>query len=299
MALEIRFSRADKTYVADGRCSGVIVVKTPSKLAHAGIQLTATGRVEPQMSLRAAGLFSSGILDPIQLLLAEIPVDDAGTVPEGEVEIPFEFKIEPVDGEKLVETYHGVYVNIRYAVRVELKRTGMFARSLVAEEEFIVHCPSPRRLEAEPKDFEILPTSLKNVISDKVSAIPPFRVTGRLEQTNASLTEPFMGHITVEESEERIRSLELQLVRVEVVRRDDKTAVERTEIQNLQIGDGDVPRGVAIPLYMILPRLFTCPSTRSSLFSVDFEVNVFVRFERHYQSTLNIPIALFREPVKA
>jgi hypothetical protein len=33
-----------------------------------------------------------------------------------------------------------------------------------------------------------------------------------------------------------------------------------TEIQNVQIGWGDVCRQIAIPIYMIFPRLFTCPT---------------------------------------
>jgi len=98
----------------------------------------------------------------------------------------------------------------------------------------------------------------------------------------------------VEESEERIRSLELQLVRVETVRNEGRAATERTEIQNLQVGEGDVARGLPIPLYALLPRLFTAPTVHRSLFSVEFEVNILVRFERHYLSTLNIPVTLYR-----
>jgi hypothetical protein len=100
--------------------------------------------------------------------------------------------------------------------------------------------------------------------------------------------------LTVEESEERIKSIELQLVRVETVRNDGKEAIERTEIQNLQVGEGDVARGLPIPLFMILPRLFTAPSVTAGFFSIEFEVNIFVRFERHYMSTLNIPVTLYR-----
>jgi len=45
----------------------------------------------------------------------------------------------------------------------------------------------------------------------------------------------------------------------------DGTAREATEIQNLQVGDGDVVRGLAIPLYMIFPRIFTCPTSISDV----------------------------------
>lgn len=41
-----------------------------------------------------------------------------------------------------------------------------------------------------------------------------------------------------------------------------------TEIQNIQIGEGNVARGVPIPIYMIFPRLFTCPTLSTSNFKV-------------------------------
>lgn len=72
------------------------------------------------------------------------------------------------------------------------------------------------------------------------------------------------------------------------------SAREATEIQNLQLAEGDVTRNLAIPIYMLFPRLFTCPTTRSDGFSVEFEVNVIVVFEDHYMVTENFPITLVR-----
>lgn len=41
-----------------------------------------------------------------------------------------------------------------------------------------------------------------------------------------------------------------------------------TEIQNIQIADGDVTRDIAIPMHMIFPRLFTCPTLITDNFKV-------------------------------
>ena len=122
-------------------------------------------------------------------------------------------------------------------------------------------------------------------------------MTGRLNMTNCCLRAPFTGHIVVEESEAEIQSIELQLVRVETTSEccnvaaaymgawaahmlarprarcltipctatDGATTSDATEIQNLQVGDGDVPRGLSIPLYMIFPRLFACPSVSAGV----------------------------------
>ena len=41
-----------------------------------------------------------------------------------------------------------------------------------------------------------------------------------------------------------------------------------TEIQNIQIAEGDVCRGMTVPIYMIFPRLFTCPTLATPNFKV-------------------------------
>jgi hypothetical protein len=35
---------------------------------------------------------------------------------------------------------------------------------------------------------------------------------------------------------------------------------EKTQIQLLQVMDGDVPRGMELPFNMILPRFYSCPN---------------------------------------
>jgi hypothetical protein len=92
----------------------------------------------------------------------------------------------------------------------------------------------------------------------------------------------------VQHSEIPIKSVELQLVRVETCgcaegySRDGKLALRHitigvfsktlkylaTEIQNVQIGEGDVACGIAIPIDMVFPRLFTCPTLTTSSFKI-------------------------------
>ena len=67
-----------------------------------------------------------------------------------------------------------------------------------------------------------------------------------------------------------------------------------TEIQNIQIGEGDVSRGVNIPLHMVFPRLFTCPTLVTSNFKIEFEVNVVIVFDDNHLITENYPIKLTR-----
>jgi hypothetical protein len=71
-------------------------------------------------------------------------------------------------------------------------------------------------------------------------------------------------------------------------------ACAATEIQNIQIADGDVCRNLVIPIYMVFPRLFTCPSVAAKTFAVEFEVNLVVVFQDSHLITENFPIKLYR-----
>lgn len=67
-----------------------------------------------------------------------------------------------------------------------------------------------------------------------------------------------------------------------------------TEIQNIQIADGNVVRGLSIPIFMVFPRLFTCATTIAKQFKVEFEVNLIILFADNHLVTENFPIRLFR-----
>ena len=51
---------------------------------------------------------------------------------------------------------------------------------------------------------------------------------------------------------------------------------------------------MAIPLYMIFPRLFTCPTLLTNNFKVEFEINVIVIFQDNRLVQENFPISLTR-----
>jgi hypothetical protein len=98
----------------------------------------------------------------------------------------------------------------------------------------------------------------------------------------------------VENSKTPIRSIELQLVRIEDVAHTEGTVKEKTEIQNLQLGSGDVARDLTIPIYMIFPRLFTCPTMITAGFKVEFEINLIILFAENYMVQENFPVTLYR-----
>jgi len=106
--------------------------------------------------------------------------------------------------------------------------------------------------------------------------------------------KPFQGELTITKCAVDIKSIELQLVRVESCSYMEGEAREATEIQNIQIADGNVVRGLAIPVHMVFPRLFTCSTTQAKQFKVEFEVNLIVLFADNHMVTENFPIKLYR-----
>ena len=74
----------------------------------------------------------------------------------------------------------------------------------------------------------------------------------------------------------------------------DGMAREATEIQNIQIADGGVCHGWTIPVHMVFPRLFTCPTAFGKTFKVEFEVNLVVLFHDGHLLTENFPLKIVR-----
>ena len=71
-----------------------------------GITLKVTGTVSMQLSPKNVGLFEAfyASIKPIELMAFTIDVAPAGKLPEGTTELPFEFQMTPVKGQRLFET---------------------------------------------------------------------------------------------------------------------------------------------------------------------------------------------------
>lgn len=224
-----------------------------------------------------------------------------GKLPAEITQIPFELELQGTAGQKFFETYHGVYNNVRYRAHAVLSRK-LFSSDLKKTTEFVVHAPGQGYSKGDENsstavEFEMTPDKLENVKSLlQKQSIPRFHVTGKLERTTLPINEAVTGTIRVTTTEKPIRSIEIQLVRVESCTVNDKKIIEPTEIQNLQIGDGNVLENQDISIYMIPPRLFSCPTVITKSFSIEFELNIIVLFHGGHQVTENIPIHFYRLP---
>lgn len=293
--VDIRLNRVDRVFRPGDLISGAVIIQSKSSIAHSGITLHLEGEVELKLSAKSVGVFEAfyNSLKPIKLIDYKIEICKADKIAEGGAEIPFEFKLEPLPEQQLYDTYHGVFVTIGYTLGVEVVRKRL-NKNLVRQMEFIVEVPKAIPVKETPVEFTVKPTDLENVKKASISKIPKFEITGKLKSATCDITKPFLGELTVQNSDSEIRSIELQLVRVETCGCADGFAKEATEIQNIQICDGDVCRGLSVPIYMIFPRLFTCPTTAARTFKIEFEVNLVVMFADGHLLSQNFPIQIVR-----
>jgi hypothetical protein len=295
-SLEIKLIRADRVYRPNDSVEGVVIVTCKSGWAHKGIQLQTEGLIHLSLASRGISLGSDVVTagKPLQLFSENLEVVPAGKFAEGIHEIPFEFVLKGKDGQQLMESYHGVYISVIYNIRTQCER-GVMSRTLSKEIEFIAEVQTTKQNEAVPSTFEITPKSLENVPAEILKTIPNFKLSGRIHRSFCPINQPFTGEAIVQLSDAPVRSVELQLVRVETVVVDGASHREATEIQFIQIGEGNICRDMIVPMYMVFPRLFSCPTVVSTQFKIEFEVNLIVVFGEGYMVTENFPVVITRE----
>ncbi|CAH0746520.1 unnamed protein product [Diatraea saccharalis] len=220
--IDISLKRASKVYFEGETIAGVVVVESSGDVRHEGMTLLMEGVVNLQLSTKNVGIFEafSNSIKPINLLNTSLELVPPGKIPVGITDIPFEIPLRARQAVSsgypgLLETYHGVFVNIMYTLKCSMKRSFLNKPLNTSCQFFVQYRP-----------------------------------------------------IRVDECTVPIKSIELQLVRVETCGCAEGYSRDATEIQNIQVGEGDVARGRDVPLYMVLPRLFTCPTVTTTNFKI-------------------------------
>ncbi|XP_037933863.1 vacuolar protein sorting-associated protein 26C [Teleopsis dalmanni] len=294
---EIKLKRENKIYFEGEILSGCVQFNCPSEAKHDGVTLSLEGVVNLQLSTKNVGLFDAfyNSVKPITLLNNTLELAAPGKLAQGISEFHFEFPLtcnkEP---RILYETYHGVFININYQLRCDVKRS-FLAKSLQKTQQFCIqYKPTATDLKKSSEvNFSVSPETLQKTAKERIS-IPRFLVTGKLDNTECCITEPLTGHFIVQHTEAAIKSIELQLVRVETCGCAEGYSKDATEIQTLQIVDGNICPKLEIPIYMVLPRLFTCPTLITKNFKIEFELNLIVIFKDDYIVTENFQITFKR-----
>lgn len=99
--------------------------------------------------------------------------------------------------------------------------------------------------------------------------------------------------VCVEASDKPVKSIEIQLIRIEEIGAMPGQKLV-SEVQNIQVAEGNVRTGLDIPLYMVFPRYFCCPDFAATAFKIGFEITISVVFSDNHIVADNIPIILYR-----
>ncbi|KAJ6340257.1 hypothetical protein OIU77_008085 [Salix suchowensis] len=174
----------------------------------------------------------------------------------------------------VIESFYGVVKPITIVNKsIEVKPSGKIGSDAVSFSADVLERP----VSPEMAIFYITQDTQRHPLLPEIKS-GGFRVTGRIS-TLCSLLDPISGELTVETSAVPISSIDIHLLRVESVLVGEKIVTETSLIQTTQIADGDVCRNLTLPIYVILPRLLTCPSVFAGPFSIEFKVSIVISFQ--------------------
>lgn len=277
VSVDVRLDRASKTFQPGDTVTGRVVVTSKTALKHEGVDLSLEGQVATQKGTSGLDNYIT-TSKPCTLLSHTESLARGGKLTGGTTELPFSIQLRPTPGQSLVETYHGLHISATYTFRCELKKS-LLQQNVVTTEEVFIEIPEKTTDKAEKAKktvFEFNNTTVGTTMKEAKLEIPEFSVKGEIDSLVCPLSLPLTGHLLVERSQVAISSLEVSLQRVETCQ--DLSQPRTSEILSLQLGEGDVTRGLAIPLHLIFPRFFVCTSTSSSLFSLAFHLTLSVVF---------------------
>jgi len=300
VVVDIRLNRHSKVYHEQEPIRGVVVISSKTDLKHDGVVLSMDGHVNLQLSSKTVGIFEAFYqsVKPIQLLAYQTELGKPGKLSAGVTELPFEIPLKCRNNRVLYETYHGVFINIQYSLKCEVKRSFLIGTSLQKTVEFIVEYGSSPSSPSPALTELVTPGEMKrmdfDMASESGSKLGIFRAHGHLDSVICPISKPFTGEIIIEKSEYPVKSIEVQLIRVETCGCAEGYAKDASEIQTIQIGEGNVCRGLPIPIFMIFPRLFSCPTVSTTNFKIEFEVNIVVVLANEFYKSENFPIKITR-----
>lgn len=301
LQLQIVLDRVGGSYIAGETVTGVVLAQCNSPLEHKGIHFRATGAVTIHPSPRQQGIFDllQQNVPSMTLLQVETEIAKAGKLPAGETAIPFALPLVPRSSKQpLIETYQGVYVNVAYQLNCNANFS--FSSKATDSRSLNVLCPGqaePPRAILDADDgtaFSLTTANVRQSRRYQGTSIPDFRITGKIFKNYLDIDTPLLGFIRIELSQLPVTSVEIQLARAEYGATEEKAGRECTEVQNIQIGEGDVIWNFDIPIYMMFPKWYTCASVSLPNIRVEFEVNMVITFEGRLQVSQNVPLRLYR-----
>ena len=198
----------------------------------------------------------------------------------------------------LYESYHGVSVSVGYEISAQAVSLGKEFES--KKQKILVLVPgqginSKFGRKRVSYQFKLNPKNIESIKLTDQNLMPKFEIECFLENINCCVDKPFNGFCNIKECSTQIKSLELQFLRNEkILNKEFEGIAEVSEIQNLQIGDGDVIRNLEIPVFMTFPRGFCCVNLETQEVCISFEMNLIIVLVNGVVIMENYPVNLWR-----
>lgn len=230
-------------FSAQESVSGLLQIHCSMETKHDGIFASIEGAINLMLGKKSVGILDSfsSATKPIQLLGNTVQLVGPAKLPQGFTELAFEFPIiaSAKEQKTLFETYHGIFININYMIKCEIRRN-FLSKSVQKAQQFVIQYKPKAKVDENVVSFTISSENLRKLARERV-AIPRFLITGRLDTTDCCITKPLTGHVisyfdayathsslrqysanaivyfqvVIQHTEVAIKSIDLQLVRVE------------------------------------------------------------------------------------
>ncbi|MQL79518.1 hypothetical protein Taro_011965, partial [Colocasia esculenta] len=233
--IELKLSRSNRIYRPSEAVEGKIVTRSSGPIHHQEI------RVRGGVAGVIESLYS--VVKPISIVRKSIVVKPSGKLAPGTNEIPFSIMVSSEDTngfQRFYETFHGANISIQYLITAEVNR-GYIHKSLSTTVEFIIETDKGSLLKApvstEFVSFYITQDTQKHqllpeLLTEMNLGAGHFQVTGKV-LTACSLASPLSGELVVENSAVPIRSIDIQLLRIESILTGERVLTDTSNLDML------------------------------------------------------------------
>lgn len=299
MNIKVKLDSFNKIYKEDENITGVVEINSKEALSFNHITAVLTGSY----------VIKNMKVSPTQTHIIKFYTKKTKIIEKGKLQSEtnnsFNLKLllNSTTDNLLIETYQGVIVSIQVSFNLFLQYDLVINFDDIKLSDplkiyvFVPNQGVKKELGTKvvPYDFEIKPSSIEKIKIDQ-NKIPQFLVKCHIDNTNVNVSKEMDGWLNVVECETPIKSIELQFVRNEkVFLNTGDNLTEVSEIQNLQITDGDIIRGSEISLNMLFPRHFCCASIENKVVKLKFDINIIIVLSNGFVITENVPLNCWRQ----
>ena len=196
---EIKLKRESKVYNEGELLTGSVIFHCQGgDVRHDGINLYVEGSVGLQYSTSKTGIFETfNAIKSIGLLQSHYELSSPGKLTTGFSEFHFEIPLKCCNKEisSLYESYSGIYINIKYNLRCDMKPSSFMSKVLQKSQPFCIQNKLlALKNESDPIEFSVC--SLQKLKKERI-VIPRFLITGTFDTSEFCISKPLTGNVSI------------------------------------------------------------------------------------------------------